>query len=54
MAFPNAKPPVAMSAIAQAAGLPPGKKMSIRNLAKRGAMKRAPKAMRDDGDHEYR
>lgn len=46
-----------MNAIAAAAGLPPGKRMSIKNLAKRGAKgaRRKPAVPpADDGDHEYR
>jgi hypothetical protein len=55
MKFPN-KPPVAMSAIASAAGLPPGKKMSVRNMARLKPAKapRRPKPAAYEHDSDYR
>ncbi|MDP9024313.1 MAG: hypothetical protein M3N13_02910 [Candidatus Eremiobacteraeota bacterium] len=60
MAFPQ-KPPMQMAQIGAAIGMPPGKKMSVRNLARlkpgkpgKGVARRPKAPPADDGDHEYR
>ncbi len=50
-----------MAQIGAAIGMPPGKKMSVRNLARlkpgkpgKGVARRPKAPPADDGDHEYR